>query len=211
MTTTAIRAEAQTDDASVATVDMKLEVIVIPVSDVDRATEFYRRVGWRQDVTPPGFVQFTPQGSPASVLFGPNASASSEPGSAHAYVIVSDVEQARNSLLESGIEVGEIYHLGAHGPVDGLDPERGSYRSLADFRDPDGNLWVLQEVTSRLPGRVDSTAPTFGSARDLADALRRAEAAHAEHEARTGTRDENWADWYAAYLAAEQTGSELPR
>jgi hypothetical protein len=125
-------------------------------------------------------------------------------------LIVSDIEAARNAIAAAGIEISEIYHLGPTGPVDGLDPERGSYRSLADFSDLDGNLWVLQEVTTRLPGRVDSADTSFGSISDLAGALRRAEAAHGEHEKRTGERDENWPEWYAAYLAAEQAGTALP-
>jgi catechol 2,3-dioxygenase-like lactoylglutathione lyase family enzyme len=191
--------------------DMKLEVVVIPVSKVDRATEFYKSLGWRQDVTPPGsgVVQFTPPGSWCSVHFGANLT-SAKPGSAKGYLIVSDVEEAREKLVAVGIAVSEIFHLGAQGPAGGLDPERRSYFSLASFSDPDGNAWVLQEITTRLPGRVDSAVTSFGSASDLASALRRAEAAHGQHEKRTGQRDANWSDWYAAYVAAEQNGTELP-
>ena len=199
--------------ASVANVDMKLEVVVIPVSDVDRAAQFYARLGWRQDVTPPGsgVVQFTPRGSACSVQFGKSLT-SAAPGSAQrTYLIVSDIDAARKKLVAAGIEVGEIFHLGADGPVSGPDPNRGTYRSFALFSDPDGNSWLLQEITTRLPGRVDSAATSFGSASDLASAFRRAEAAHGEHEKRTGgQRDENWPDWYAAYMVAEQAGTELP-
>jgi len=191
---------------------MKLEVVTIPVSDVDRATEFYVRLGWRQDVTPPGsgVVQFTPPGSGCSVQFGTNRT-SAAPGSAqNEFLIVSDIEAARDELVRRGVEVSEVFHLGAGGPAGGPAPEHHSYGSFASFSDPDGNSWLLQEVTTRLPGRVDSAATTFGSASDLAGAMRRAEAAHGEHEKRTGQRDANWADWYAAYMVAEQAGTELP-
>jgi catechol 2,3-dioxygenase-like lactoylglutathione lyase family enzyme len=144
-----------TSDASVARVDMKLEVVVIPVSDVDRAEEFYARLGWRQDVTPPGsgVVQFTPRGSACSVQFGKSLT-SAAPGSAQrTYLIVSDIDAARKELVAAGIEVGEIFHLGADGPVSGPDPNRGTYRSFALFSDPDGNSWLLQQITTRLPGR----------------------------------------------------------
>ncbi|HSF14576.1 MAG TPA: VOC family protein [Vicinamibacteria bacterium] len=192
---------------------MKLEVVVIPVSDVERAEQFYRKLGWRQDVTPPGsgVFQFTPPGSACSVQFGRSLT-SAAPGSVQrTYLIVSDIEAARNQLVAVGIKVSEIFHLGPNGPVGGPDPERGTYRSLASFSDPDGNSWLLQEITTRLPGRIDSGVTSFGSANDLATALRRAEAAHGQHEKRTGTRDVNWPDWYAAYMAAEQAGTELPK
>ncbi len=201
-----------TGDGSVARVDMKLEVVVIPVSDVDRATRFYASLGWRQDVTPPGsgVVQFTPPSSACSVQFGKNLT-SAAPGSVQrTYLIVSDVEAARDALVAAGIEVGESFHLGPDGPLSGLDPERGTYRSFASFSDPDGNTWLLQEITTRLSGRIDAAATSFGSASDLASAFRRAEAAHGQHEKRTGQRDANWPDWYAAYMVAEQAGTELP-
>jgi catechol 2,3-dioxygenase-like lactoylglutathione lyase family enzyme len=199
-----------TTDAGVRTVDMKLEVIVIPVSDVDRAREFYTRLGWRLDVTPPGVVQLTPPGSSCSVQFGGNLT-SAAPGSAQrTYLIVSDIEAARDQLVAAGIEVSEVFHLGPDGPESGPDPERASYRSLATFGDPDGNTWLLQEITTRLPGRVDAAATSFGSATDLAGAMRRAEAAHGEHEKRIGQADDNWPDWYAGYMVAEQAGEELP-
>jgi catechol 2,3-dioxygenase-like lactoylglutathione lyase family enzyme len=199
--------------AGVATVDMKLEAIVIPVSDVERAEQFYRRLAWRQDVTPPGsgVFQFTPHGSACSVQFGKTLT-SAAPGSAQrTYLIVSDIGAARDALMAAGIEVSEIFHLGPNGPVSGPDPEHRTYRSLASFNDPDGNSWLLQEITTRLPGRIDTGVTSFGSASDFANALRRAEAAHGEHEKRSGgQRDANWPDWYAAYMAAEQAGTELP-
>src|SRR5262245_16775468 len=199
-------------EAGLATIDMKLEVIVIPVSDAERAEQFYRKLGWRQDVTPPGsgVFQFTPHGSACSVQFGRNLT-SATPGSAQrTYLIVSNIEAARKAIVAAGIEASEIFHLGPNGPVGGPDPEHGTYRSLATFSDPDGNSWLLQEITTRLPGRIDSGVTSFGSVTDLVGALRRAEAAHGEHEKRTGQRDANWSDWYAAYMVAEQAGTELP-
>ena len=189
--------------------DKKLEVVIIAVSDVDRATEFYRKLGWRLDVTPPGVVQFTPPGSGCSVQFGTNLT-SAVPGSAKEYLIVSDIDAARNELIAAGIDVSEVFHLGPDGRVSGPDPERRSYRSWLSFSDPDGNNWLFQEVTTRLPGRVDPGVISFGSASDLASAMRRASVAHGEHERRTGKADANWADWYAAYMVAEQAGTEPP-
>ncbi|HKO60740.1 MAG TPA: VOC family protein [Pyrinomonadaceae bacterium] len=207
-----IRSNDMFIDPRVATVDMKLEVVVIPVSDVERAERFYRKLGWRQDATPPGsgVFQFTPRGSACSIQFGANLT-SAAPGSVQrTYLVVSNIEATRNALLEAGIEVSEIFHLGANGFVDGPDPDHGTYRSLATFSDPDGNSWLLQEITMRLPGRIDPGVTSYGSVTDLASALRRAEAAHGEHEKRTGQRDANWPDWYAQYMAAEQAGTELP-
>ena len=205
-----IRDNDTTHSVGTAPVDMKLEVVVIPVSDLERAKEFYLRLGWRLDVTPPGVVQFTPPGSACSVQFGGNLT-SATPGSVQrTYLIVSDIETARNKLVAVGIDVSEIFHLGTEGPVGGPDPEHRSYRSLATFSDPDGNSWLLQEITTRLPGRVDAAATSFGSASDLASALRRAESAHGEHEKRTGQRDANWPAWYAEYMVAEQSGTEPP-
>jgi catechol 2,3-dioxygenase-like lactoylglutathione lyase family enzyme len=195
--------------ASTKDLDTKLEVLVVPVSDVERAKEFYSRLGWRLDVTPPTVVQFTPHGSGCSVQFGASLT-SAAPGSAKGYLIVSDIVAARDALVAAGVDVDEIHHLGPAGPVGGPDPQRRSYFSRASFSDPDGNSWLLQEITTRLPGRVEAAATSFGSASDLADAMRRAEAAHGEHEKRTGQRDANWPDWYAAYMVAEQTGAELP-
>jgi catechol 2,3-dioxygenase-like lactoylglutathione lyase family enzyme len=215
-------------DVSVGRVDMKLEIVIIPVSDVDRAKEFYARLGWRLDAD---FVhgddwrgvQFTPPGSGCSVIFGKNVTAAA-PGSAQGlYLIVSNVEAARDELLRRGVEVSEVFHdaggvyAGKDEPylfgrirISGSDPDHRSYRSFASFRDPDGNGWLLQEITTRLPGRIDS-ATTFTSVSELASALRRAEAAHGEHEKRTGQRDANWPDWYAAYMVAEQAGTDLPQ
>jgi catechol 2,3-dioxygenase-like lactoylglutathione lyase family enzyme len=208
--------------------DMKLEIVVIPVSDVDRAKEFYGRLGWRLDADFDSgkdfrVIQFTPPGSGCSIIFGKNVTAAA-PGSAQGlYLIVSDIEAARQELLRRGVEVGEVFHgasgvsAGADEPylfgrhrVSGPDPERGSYRSFASFHDPDGNGWLLQEITTRLPGRIDAAATTFASTADLASALRRAEAAHGEYEKRLGQRDANWPDWYAAYMVGEQTGGPLP-
>lgn len=203
--------------------DMKLEVIVVPVSDVDRAKEFYGRLGWRLDAELASggdfrIIQFTPPGSGCSIIFGKNVSAA-EPGSAQGlYLVVSDIAAAREELRGRGVDVSEIFHSdGVYAGTDdfylfgrrrapGPDSERGSYRSFASFRDPDGNGWLLQEVTTRLPGRIDSGVTSFASANDLADAFRRAADAHGEYEAQLGQRDENWPEWYAAYLVAEQAG-----
>ncbi|GHH30051.1 VOC family protein [Lentzea cavernae] len=191
-------------------IDMKLEVTVIPVTDVERAKEFYSTLGWRQDVTPPWVVQFTPHGSDASIHFGEGIT-TAEPGSGKHFLIVSDVVETHAALLAAGIKVGPLYHPTPDGPVEGADPERRSYVTRAEFADPDGNTWVLQEVTTRLPGRVDADT-TYASITDLAAALRRAAAAHGEHEARNGGEfDENWPDWYAEYLVKEQTGEQLPQ
>ncbi len=214
--------------ASVAKVDMKFEIVVIPVSDVDRAKEFYSSLGWRLDADYAAgddfrVIQFTPPGSGCSIIFGKNVTAAT-PGSAQGmYLIVSDIEAARAELLGLGVKISEVFHdangvyAGKDQPylfgrlrVSGRDPEHRSYRSFASFSDPDGNGWLLQEITNRLPGRIDSAATSFASINDLASALRRAEAAHGEHEKRTGKRDENWPDWYAAYMVAEQAGTELP-
>jgi catechol 2,3-dioxygenase-like lactoylglutathione lyase family enzyme len=190
-------------------VDMKLEVQVIPVSDVEKAKEFYQRLGWRLDVTPPTVVQVTPAGSACSVLFGEHLT-SADPGSAKGYLIISDIEAARNDLTAAGIEVGKIFHIGPSGPENGPDPEHRSYFSHAAFTDPDGNSWLLQEVTTRLPGRIDPGQTSYSSASDLARAMRRASVAHGEHEKRIGQADPNWPDWYASYMVAEQTGANLP-
>jgi catechol 2,3-dioxygenase-like lactoylglutathione lyase family enzyme len=211
---TEVRSDGMTPVASAGKVDMKLEVVTIPVSDVDRATEFYRSLGWRQDVTRPGsgVVQFTPPGSACSLQFGTNRT-SAAPGSAeNQFLIVSDIQAAREELVGRGVEVSDVFHFGQDGPVSGPDPEHRSYGSFASFSDPDGNRWLLQEVTTRLPGRIDSASTTFGSASDLANAMRRASVAHGEHEKRHGGEyDVNWPDWYAAYMVAEQSGAELPQ
>jgi catechol 2,3-dioxygenase-like lactoylglutathione lyase family enzyme len=197
---------------------MKLEVVVIPVSNVDRAKRFYDDLGWRLDadfVVGDDFrvVQFTPPGSPCSIHFGTGVT-SAVPGSARGlYLVVSDIQSARAELVDRGVDVSEVFHRGGPGepPLNGLDPARRSYSSFATFSDPDGNGWLVQEVTTRLPGRIDANVTSFASASDLASAMRRASAAHGEHEKRTGgQRDENWPDWYAAYMVAEQAGKELP-
>jgi catechol 2,3-dioxygenase-like lactoylglutathione lyase family enzyme len=202
----------------VTKIDMKLEVVVIPVSDVERAKRFYGGLGWRLDADFAvgdefRVVQFTPPGSLCSLHFGKGVTASA-PGSAQStYLVVSDIEAARAELAGRGVEVSKVFHHAGPGkpPISGPDPDRRSYSSYATFSDPDGNGWLLQEVTARLPGRVDSGETTFSSSADLAKALRRAAAAHGEHEKRTGgQRDENWPDWYADYLVRDQSGEALP-
>jgi catechol 2,3-dioxygenase-like lactoylglutathione lyase family enzyme len=212
-------------DASVGRVDMKLEIQVIPVSDVDRAKEFYQRAGWRldDDVAPMEglrIVQFTPPGSSTSITFGEGLTTAA-PGSAEGGLTVSDIEAAHHELVSRGIDVSEIWH-GPPFPVQarqpGPDPERNSYGSFFSFNDPDDNLWLVQEVTTRRPGRMNPAETGYVSAADLESALRRAEAAHREHEKRTGRshlfhrsdQAENWLDWYAAYMVAEQAGTDLP-
>jgi predicted enzyme related to lactoylglutathione lyase len=214
------------DPAKVRMIDMKLEIVVIPVSDIERAKQFYGGLGWRLDADfafDDGFrvIQFTPPGSGASVIFGTNVTAAAAGSAKGLYLVVSDIEAARNELLSRGVKVSEAFHggdvhAGSDEPhlfgsvrVSGPDPERRSYYSLASFSDPDGNGWLLQEITGRLPGRVEGDT-TFASAADLAATLRRAAAAHGEHEKRTGEHDVNWPDWYAEYIVAEQSGVELP-
>jgi len=221
--------QKQTTEVKAATSDMKLEIVVIPVSDVDRAKEFYAKLGWRLDAdyaAPTGdfrVIQLTPPGSSCSVIFGKNVTAA-VPGSAQGlYLVVSDIEAARKELLARGVDVSGVFHnegvySGSDAPyifgsvrVNGSDPARDSYRSFASFRDPDGNGWLFQEITARRPGRIDSGVTSFASTNDLADAMRRAEAAHGEHEKRIGAADPDWPHWYAKYMAAEQSGAELPK
>ena len=221
MSTMDVQSTDARQTANVKTVDLKLEVVVIPVADVDRAKEFYGSLGWRLDADFPfdnGFrvVQFTPPGSGASIQFGTNMTTAA-PGSAQGlYLIVSDIEAARGALAAHGVDVSEVFHPetpGAQfqpgrtsGRASGPAPDRSSYGSFATFSDPDGNSWLLQEITTRLPGRVDPSETAFSSTSDLADALRRAKDAHGEHEKRTGEYDANWPDWYAAYMVAERPG-----
>jgi catechol 2,3-dioxygenase-like lactoylglutathione lyase family enzyme len=222
-----IRKDDATSDASGARVDMKLEVVVIPVSDVDRAKEFYASLGWRLDADFANgedwrVIQFTPPGSGCSVIFGKNVTAAAAGSAQGLYLIVSDIEAAREELLRRGVEISEVFHAGGvyagtdepylfgRLRVSGPEPEHRSYRSFASFSDPDGNGWLFQGVTTRLAGRIDP-ATTFASANDLARALQRAASAHGKHEARTGQADPNWPDWYAAYMVAEQSGGELPQ
>jgi len=200
------------------TVDMKLEVVVIPVSDVERARKFYAGLGWRVDAdfaVGDAFrvVQFTPPGSPCSIHFGTGLTAA-RPGSASGlYLIVSDIEAARADLVAREVGVSEVFHRAGPGQplLSGRDPQGRSYSSFATFRDPDGNEWLLQEVTARLPGRVDASSTTFASANDLAATLRRVAAAHGEHEKRQGIADADWPSWYAEYIVAELAGQPLPR
>ena len=222
MTETRSDASATADETQV---DLKLEVVVLPVSDVDRAKEFYGRLGWRLDAdfafdNAFRVVQFTPPGSGCSIQFGSKIT-SATPGSAQGlYLVVSDVQAARDELASHGVDVGEVFHPetpGAQfhtddksGRVNGPAPDHASYSSFATFSDPDFNGWLLQEITTRLPGRVEPAETGFVSAADLASALRRAASAHGEHEKRSGQADENWPDWYATYMVAERAGEELP-
>ena len=222
------QARSKTASETPIAVDMKLEVVVLPVSDVDRAKHFYTGLDWRLDADFAAgddfrVIQFTPPGSGCSVIFGRNVTAAA-PGSAQGlYLIVADIRAVRDELLGRGVGISEVFHdaggvyAGTNEPylfgrlrVSGPDPEHRSYRSFASFSDPDGNGWLLQEVTARLPGRVDADGTTFSSSTELASALRRAAAAHGEHEKRTGQRDDNWPDWYAEYIVREQAGKELP-
>jgi catechol 2,3-dioxygenase-like lactoylglutathione lyase family enzyme len=228
MSTNVVRSKEATSNPRVGTVDMKFEIVVIPVSDVDRAKEFYAKLGWRLDADYDSgkdfrVIQFTPLGSGCSIIFGKNVTPAA-PGAAQGlYLIVSDIQAARKDLLDRGVEIGEVFHdatgvyAGTDEPylfgrvrVSGPDAEHRSYRSFASFTDRDGNGWLLQEITTRLPGRIDPATTTFASANDLASAFRRAAAAHGEHEKRIGAADPNWPDWYAKYMVAEQAGTELP-
>jgi len=215
-TTTEVRSEPAIETPNARMLDMKLEVVVISVSDVERAKRFYGSLGWRLDADfAKGddfrVVQFTPPGSPCSIHFGTGVT-SAAPGSAqNLYLVVSDIQEARAELIDRGAKVSEVFHRGPGGQLRGPDPERRSYNSLATFSDPDGNLWLLQEITARLPGRVDEGVTTFASPAALAAAMRRAAAAHGEHEKRIGKHDTaGWPDWYAKYIAAEQAGKPLP-
>ena len=221
---TATSTEAATSTTN-RSVDLKLEAVVVPVADVDRSKAFYEGLGWRLDADfafDNGFrvVQFTPPGSPASIQFGTNIT-SAVPGSAQGvYLVVSDIQAARNTLADRGVKVSEVFHAespgaqfqpdGMSGRVEGLAGDRASYSSFATFNDPDGNGFLLQEITTRLPGRVDTDVTTYASADDLTQALIRAATAHGEHEKRTGEYDEQWPVWYAAYMVAERNGTELP-
>jgi catechol 2,3-dioxygenase-like lactoylglutathione lyase family enzyme len=203
--------------------DMKLELVVLPVSDVDRSKAFYTALGWRLDAdiaTSETFrvVQMTPPGSPASVIFGTSVTAQT-PGSAQGlHLIVTDVDAAHDELKRLGADPSEVFHdaggifhhAGTDARVAGPDPQHNSYSSFLSFSDPDGNGWILQEITTRLPGRLDPAATSYASTDDLAGALRRASAAHGEHEARIGAADPDWPSWYADYMVREQAGTTLP-
>jgi catechol 2,3-dioxygenase-like lactoylglutathione lyase family enzyme len=217
MSSTQVRSETALNPPLAQRVDLKLEVVVIPVSDVERANRFYGDLGWRLDADFAvgdefRVVQYTPPGSPCSIHFGKGIT-SAAPGSAQGfYLVVTDIAAARTQLVDRGVEVSEVFHRVGPGkpPESGPDPERRSYGSFATFSDPDDNRWLLQEVTARLPGRVEADGATFASSNELASALRRAEAAHGEHENRTGQRDVDWPSWYAEYMISEQAGKALP-
>ena len=198
-------------------VDLKLEVVVLPVSDVDRSKRFYEGLGWRVDADFSGpnnwrAVQLTPPGSPCSVHFGRGITTVAPGSVKNTYLVVSDIDEARRDLTGRGAEVSETFHFDGFGGavVPGRAPGGQTYGTYATFSDPDGNSWLLQEVTTRLPGRVDASATTFGSVSDLKAALMRAAAAHGEHEKRTGQEDPDWPDWYAEYMVREQSGEPLP-
>jgi catechol 2,3-dioxygenase-like lactoylglutathione lyase family enzyme len=222
MSTTEARSDGTIAGAIVKNIDMNLEVVVIPVSDVDRAKGFYRSLGWRLDADVEAgddfrLIQFTPPGSGCSVQFGTNLISATPGSSQNVYLVVSDINAARDELVALGIEVSEVFHEGERGArfrdtgrLSGPSTDRRSYGSFASFRDPDGNGWLFQEVTTRLPGRVDPAPASFVSAGDLAAALRRAEAAHGEHEKRIGKADPDWPDWYADFMVRERAGDELP-
>ena len=213
----------QKSASDMGAVDMKLEVIVIPVSDVDRAAKFYGGLGWRVDADIAGaggtrILQLTPPGSQCSIIFGTHLTPSAAGSAQFMHLIVSDIVAARAELVDKGVDASEVFHDSAGGydrfdpraRASGPDPRRRTYASFVTFNDPDGNGWVLQEITARFPGRIDSNATTFASIADLASALRRAADAHGAHEDRVGAADANWPDWYAAYMVAEQAGRALP-
>src|SRR5271156_2077193 len=205
--TSEVQSNDATSDTKVAKVDTKFEIVVIPVSDVDRANNFYGRLGWRLDADYDAgedfrVIQFTPPGSGCSIIFGRNVTAAA-PGSARGlYLIVSDIDAARKELLGRGAQISEVFHgtsgvyAGPDEPylfgrtrVSGADPGHGSYRSFASFNDPDGHGGLLQGIIARWPGRVDEDVTTFTSASTLAAALRRAASAPGEHEKRIGGHD----------------------
>lgn len=187
-------------------IETKLEVVALPVSDVDRAKRFYEGLGWRLDAdfTGDGWraVQFTPPGSLTSIHFGKGITEAA-PGSAQGlFLVVDDIEAARAELIAKGADVSELFHYaGIKGPrLPGPDPGHGTYRTYAEFSDPDGNGWVLQEIHERLPGRG------FGlDAPSLTELLREAEERHGEYE-RTAPKH-HWSDWYAAYVVARMQGT----
>lgn len=187
--------------------DMKLEVVVLPVTDVDRTKHFYKTLGWREDADiefgEARVVQLTPPGSAASVHFGTGITDAAAGSVRGTYLVVEDIEAARAELAGHGVDVSEVFHRDATGGfAPGAHPDRGTYSSFASFSDPDGNTWLLQEITTRFPGRTSGVA--YGSAAELEQALRKAAAAHGEHEKELGHYDEAWPTWYARYLAQEQ-------
>ena len=202
--------------------DMKLEVVVLPVVDVDRARKFYLALGWRLDADVVAssdlrVIQLTPPGSPSSIIFGTGVSPAESGPVTGLHLAVTDIDAARAEFSAAGVAISEAFHdaggvfhhAGSTGRVPGPDADRRSYASFATFADPDGNRWWLQEITTRLPGRVEGNT-SYGSSADLAGALRRAAAAHGEHESATGRPDPDWSDWYAEYMVSESAGAELP-
>jgi catechol 2,3-dioxygenase-like lactoylglutathione lyase family enzyme len=216
------RSESATDTTGREIGDLKLEVVVIPVSDVDRAKAFYERLGWRLDADfadEGGFriVQLTPHGSACSIQFGSKVTSAPVGSATNMYLVVPDVQASRDAIAAAGVAVSEVFHEGSLGDrfdpdarVAGPAPDGATYGSFASFSDPDGNTWLLQQITTRLPGRVDLAATSFASAGELSRALQRAAAAHGEHEARIGAEDPDWPDWYAEYMVREQADEELP-
>lgn len=217
-----VRSDSTRATPDTSAIDMKLEVVVIPVSDVGRAADFYAGLGWRRDadIAKDGgrLLQFTPPGSPCSIIFGTGVTPSAPGSTQFLHLVVSDIEAARRELVGKGVEASEVFHDASGGynrfdpalRASGRDPKRRTYASFLTFSDPDGNGWLLQEITTRFPGRIAGDVTSFASAGELASAMRRAEAAHGEHEKRIGAADPNWADWYAAFMAAEQAGREPP-
>ncbi len=223
MSTVDVKGESATQPAKAATIDMKLEVVNLPVSDVDRAKSFYQSLGWRLDgdlAVGEDFraVQFTPPGSDCAITFGKDVTTATPGAVQDLMLIVEDIDESRKDLISRGVDVSDVYHYesrpfhsaGTKARVPGPDPQGRSYFTWASFSDPDGNGWLLQQITTRLPGRVDPNETTFDSTGDLASALRRAAAAHGEHEKRTGEADPNWPDWYADYIVRERTGQDVP-
>ncbi|HEX7944040.1 MAG TPA: VOC family protein [Phenylobacterium sp.] len=223
MSETVERSEAAVEVPGTGPLDMKFEVVVIPVSDVARAADFYNKLGWRKDADvmlgDRRVFQFTPPGSPASIIFGDRLTPSAPGTAQYLHLIVSDIEAAARELTGKGVGNSGVFHDAAGGGnrfdpdqrAPGPDPARRTYCSFLTFEDPDGNGWILQEITARFPGRIDSNETAFASVSDLRSALWRAAVAHGEHEKRNGgVHDENWPDWYAAYMAAEQAGTPLP-
>jgi len=214
MSSTQIANEHAAQAAHAATVDLKLEVVVIPVSDVDRSKRFYGSLGWRLDADfafENGFrvVQYTPPGSPCSIQFGTKLTPAAPGSSQGLYLVVSDLEAARSELVALGIEASEVFHPvtpgaqfesnGTSGRASGPAPDHGSYRSFATFRDPDGNGWLLQEIQTRLPGRGLSV-----DVATLTELLRETEQHHGAYEPTAPKH--HWSDWYAAYIVARERG-----
>jgi len=223
MSETVERSETAVEVPKAGAVDMKFEVVVIPVSDVTRAADFYNKLGWRVDADvmlgARRVLQFTPPGSPASILFGDRLTPSAPGTAQYLHLVVSDIEAAARELAGKGVATSGVFHDAAGGGnrfdpdqrASGPDPARRSYCSFLTFEDPDGNGWILQEITNRFPGRMDPNTTAFASVPDLAGAMWRAAVAHGEHEKRNGgVHDENWPAWYADYMVAEQAGTPLP-